>query len=128
METRDHSVGAIVDQNSTGGRLHELLRRALPDSRVDLYRSGYDNEDHINVLKKGVTILNKASVKGQEFDTVFILELHRFLPCRTDAMRRAMYMMCSRARDHLWLVCGPDGHLTREISHTLPGPEILERL
>lgn len=128
METRDHSVGAIVDQNSTGGRLHDLLRRALPDSRVDLYRSGYDNEDHIDVLKKGVTILNKASVKGQEFDTVFILELHRFLPCRTDAMRRAMYMMCSRARDHLWLVCGPDGHLTREISHTLPGPEILERL
>ena len=128
IETFGDSVCVIVDQNRTGERLQEMLRRALPESRVDLYTSRLKNEDHVDVFEDGVTILNKASVKGQEFDTVFILELQRFLPCRTDAMRRAMYMMCSRARDHLWLVCGPDGHLTREASHTLPGPEILERL
>lgn len=127
VQTRGGSVCAIVDQNGTGGRLHEVLRRALPESRVDLYTFDWKNEENVNVLEDGVTILNTASVKGQEFDTVFVLELHRFLPCRSDAMFRAMYMMCSRARDNLWLVSGPDGHLTPEAAKALPGPEILER-
>ena len=127
IETRGGSVCAIVDQNRTGEQLHELLRHALLESRVDIYTTRLRNEERINVLEDGVTILNKESVKGQEFDTVFVLEMHRFLPCRSDAMSRAMYMMCSRAREHLWLVGGPDGHLTPEAAKALPGPEILER-
>ena len=122
------STGVIVDQNQTGQDLHRLLRQQLPNSRVELYRSHLKNEDSINVLMDGVTVLNKESVKGQEFDTVFVIELHRFLPCRSDSQRRAMYMMCSRARDNLWLICGPDARLTPEIDGALPGPEVVERL
>ena len=73
-----------------------------------------------------MTILNKASVKGQEFDSVFILELESFIPFANDVERRAMYMMCTRARDNLFLVHGP-GPLSPQASQALPGPDTLER-
>ena len=73
-----------------------------------------------------MTILNKESVKGQEFDTAFILNLEGFVPCRNDAERRVMYMMCTRARDHMFLVFGP-GTLSTEAEADLPGPAHLER-
>ena len=71
-------------------------------------------------------MLNKDSVKGQEFDTVFILELERFIPCTNDPEFRAMYMMCSRARDNLFLVYGP-APLSAKASAALPEENVLER-
>ena len=43
--------------------------------QVDFYDSQEKNEDSISLLDDGITIMNKESAKGQEFDTVFILEL-----------------------------------------------------
>ena len=94
--------------------------------RVDFYDSQEKNEDSISLLDDGITIMNKESAKGQEFDTVFILELKAFIPCRNGAMKRAMYMMCARARDYLFLVPGKVG-LSVEAEESLPGPDILER-
>ena len=125
-KNRGGSIGVIVHQNTVGQRLYELLQQRLPASRVDFYRNEDRNENQINVLEDGVTVLNKESVKGQEFDTVFILELHRFLPATSKTEKRGMYMMCSRARDNLWLVCGPNGRLTPAINNALPGPQVLE--
>ena len=122
------SIGVIVDRNNVCGQLYELLRQKLPNSRADFYSYDSKNENKTNVLEDGVTVLNKESVKGQEFDAVFVLELHRFLPCRSDSEKRGMYMMCSRARDHLWLICGPGGRLTQAIDEALPGPDVLERV
>lgn len=122
------SIGVIIDRNDVCSQLHRLLRQKLPNSRVDFYRSDLRNENETNVLEDGVTVLNKESVKGQEFDAVFVLELHRFLPCRSDREKRGMYMMCSRAREHLSLICGPGGRLTQAIDEVLPGPDVLERV
>ena len=77
------------------------------------------------MLAPGVTVLNKESVKGQEFDAVFILELEAFIPCTDDVMRRGMYMMCARARDNLFLVYGPH-ELSVEAAAALPGPDVLD--
>ena len=77
------------------------------------------------MLAPGVTVLNKASVKGQEFDAVFIMDLEAFIPCTDDAMCRGMYMMCSRARDNLFLVYGPHA-LSVEAATALPGPDVLD--
>ena len=71
-------------------------------------------------------MLNKESVKGQEFDAVFILELEAFIPCTDEVMRRGMYMMCSRARDNLFLVYGPQA-LSVDAATALPGSDVLER-
>lgn len=71
-------------------------------------------------------MLNKESVKGQEFDSVFVLELEAFIPGTNDTMRRVMYMLCARARDYLLLVHGP-GALSLEAEACLPRPHLLER-
>ena len=123
--TRGGSIGVIVKWNDTGGDLYNNLIRRLPQRRVDLYDNEKKNEDSIEMLAPGVTILNKESVKGQEFDTVFLLELETFIPCTNDVKRRAMYMMCTRARDQLFLVHG--GPLSAGARAALPDASVLER-
>ena len=103
-----------------------MLVERLPERRVDFYDSEEKNENTIEMLEPGVTILNKESVKGQEFDAVFILELEAFIPCTNDTERRSMYMMCTRARDNLFLLFGP-GILQDRAAMALPGADILER-
>ena len=126
-QTRGGAIGVVGYSNRpTGVELHRKLKERLLGSRVDIYQHDEKNEDSTNVMEDGVTVLNKKSVKGQEFDALFILELQRFIPCTNDAERRAMYMMCSRARNNLFLVYGP-GHLSKRAALALPGPEILER-
>ena len=126
FRNRNGSIGVIVDQRQLGRDFHAGLSGKLPDGRIDVYESVRNNEDSIDVLAPGVTILNKESVKGQEFDTVFILELDRLIPFANDTERRAMYMMCTRARDNLFLVHGP-ADLSPAAVGALPGPDILER-
>lgn len=126
-KTSRESIGIIVHKNNTGKDIFNRLKKLLPGKRINIYENNLKNENKINVLKDGVTVLNKESVKGQEFDAVFILELERFIPCETDVERRAMYMMCARARDTLFLVYGPNA-LSKEAEQSLPGPDILERL
>jgi len=125
FENRGGTVGVVVSSNQTGDRIHRELRIRLSDRRVDLYSSSRSNENAIALLDEGVTILNKESVKGQEFDTVFLLELEQFIPCTNDVMKRAMYMMCARARDYLFLVHRAGG-LSAAARAALPGPNILE--
>ena len=126
FQNRGGTVGVVVNANDTGRNLCNDLRGRLPKGRVDFYDSQEKNENSISLLDDGITIVNKDSAKGQEFETVFILELEAFIPCRNDAMKRAMYMMCARARDYLFLVPGRVG-LSAEAEAALPGPNILER-
>ena len=126
FQNRGGTVGVVVNANDTGRNLCNALRGRLPETRVDFYDSQEANENSISLLDDGITIVNKNSAKGQEFESVFILELEAFIPCRNDAMKRAMYMMCARARDYLFLVPGRVG-LSAEAEEALPGPNILER-
>ena len=123
---RGGTVGVIVNSKSFSRALYRKLVDNLPKARVDYYDSSERNEDSIDLLKPGVTVLNKRSVKGQEFNAVFVMELEAFIPCAEEVDRRVMYMLCSRARDDLFLVHGPDA-LTTEAAQSLPGPDLLER-
>jgi superfamily I DNA/RNA helicase len=126
FRNRGGSVGVIVDSNAFGASIQQLLRERLSESRIDRYDYGQKNEDSINVNEDGITILNRESVKGQEFDSVFVLEFNQLLPWRTDTMQRVLYMICARARDYLTLVYGP-APLSADAASQLPGPHILER-
>ena len=126
FRNRSGSLGVIVSQDATGESMCKALRKQLEGVRVDRYSNEKRNEDSIDVRRPGVTVLTKDSVKGQEFDTVFILELDRFVPCTTDAKLRAMYMMCTRARDRLFLVYGPRS-LSATANAALPSSDVLKR-
>ena len=126
LRNRAGSIGVIVSQNATGESVYQLLSDQLQDHRIDKYSNDLKNENDIDVRAPGITVLNKESVKGQEFDTVFILELEDFIPCTNEAESRAMYMMCSRARDHLYLIHGPRPLSKREEA-ALPDADVLER-
>lgn len=123
---RGGTIGVVVYSNNTGRELHRTLRGLLPRQRVDHYENQLQNENQIDLLSTGITIVNKESVKGQEFDRVFVVELEEFVPCTSPVMKRVMYMLCSRARDELVLVYGKDGLSTKALA-ALPPSEILER-
>lgn len=55
----------------------------------------------------------------------FVLELEFLMPCRDAAARRAMYLMCARARHNLLLVCGQE-RPSQEAKASLPGLDVLE--
>lgn len=120
------TVGVIVTFKATAQTIYAALKAELAGRRVDMYVSRQDNEDTIELLTPGITILTKESVKGQEFDTVFVLELLENIPCSDAHSKRIMYMLCSRARDNLFLVYGPEA-LTTEAEASLPGAHLLER-
>ena len=73
----------------------------------------------------GITILNVQSIKGQEFDTVFIMEVDDLLREAGEANKRKMYMLCARARDNLFLMHNGD-RLPRAVIEQLPGANVLE--
>ena len=123
---RGGNVGVAVFRNDVGEAMYGALHKLLKGRRVDIYTSQDRGEDAIQLLDPGITILNVQSIKGQEFDTVFVMEMDRLLPCATDAQKRVMYMLCARARDNLILM-HPGHAVPPAILRELPGADKLER-
>ena len=124
---RGGRVGIVVVNNKpTGESLHSKLREQLPGQRVDFYTNNKKNEEDIDLLGPGITILNVQSIKGQEFDTVFVMESDELLREASEVNRRKMYMLCARARDNLILM-HKGNRLPRALLEQLPGADILER-
>jgi DNA helicase IV len=125
---RGGSIGVIMYRKTEASLIHRLLRAvASPTMRVDLYTSDGDSgAENIRLLDPGITILTGQSVIGLEFDTVYLVDMERSLPCTSDAKRRTMYMLCARARDSLVLIDGPH-RLTNCQLDALPNPPTLQR-
>jgi DNA helicase IV len=72
----------------------------------------HKDADELQFGKPCVTVLNRASCKGLEFDAVFIVSLEE-APIsneQADFFKMNMYVMCSRSRENLYLVWnGRDG-------------------
>ncbi|MCE2482301.1 MAG: ATP-binding domain-containing protein [Alphaproteobacteria bacterium] len=125
-ETRGGRIGVAVVNNHTGEMLYSQLRNRLVGQRVEFYTSDRKNEDEIDLLAPGITILNVRSIKGQEFDTVFLMEIDKLLLEINAVSKRKMYMLCARARDNLILMHDGD-RVPSELLDRLPGVDILER-
>ncbi len=119
FENRGGTIGVVVVSNSYGAEVKSALAGVLPQgTRLQHYTNKKKNEGWIDVRRPGITVLNVESVKGQEFDAVFLLEIDRLLPCTEPVRRRKMYMLCTRARDRLFLV--PRRRLSRDALAELP--------
>ena len=124
--TRGGRIGVAVVNNPTGEIVYCRLRKELTGQRVQFYTSHRSNENEIDLLDPGITILNVKSIKGQEFDTVFVMEFGELLLEASETNRRKMYMLCARARDNLFLMHEGD-RLSRKLLEELPNADILER-
>ena len=125
-KTRGGRVGVAVVNNRTGRSLSARLRKRLAGQRVQFYTGARRNENEIDLLEPGVTVLNVQSIKGQEFDTVFVMEIGELLFGASEVNGRKMYMLCARARDNLFLMHEGD-RLPRTLLERLPSADILER-
>lgn len=129
-QNRPGSIGVVVHQKLDAASVAEKLKAALPvDARIDVYTSDMPPgaEKEIRSLEEGVTVLTGESVIGMEFDTVYLHDLNRSLPCGSVEEFRRMYMLCARARDSLTLVNGPVALSAVQIADLPPEPILSRR-
>jgi hypothetical protein len=122
------AVGVILYKQAHITSFYGFLSALLPNDRVDHYTSQAEPmaEQAIQMRNRGVTIISGQSAIGLEFETVFLQDLDRSLPMKQDVDYRRMYMLCSRARDTLILVNGPETLSATQLA-ALPSPPLLER-
>ena len=125
-QTRGQRIGVSVVRNATGQSLFNRLKDRLGAQRVQIYKHNLRNEDDIDLERPGITILNVRSIKGQEFETMFITELDKLLLEMSEVNRREMFMLCSRARDYLFLIHTGQS-IPQQISDQCPTQELLIR-
>jgi DNA helicase IV len=92
-------------------------------SAAEFYR--YDREDLPKFGKPGIKVINFNSVKGLEFDVVFIPELENLnLDITNIETKMTFYVLLSRAREQLYLLFSGNGD--PEIINSIP-TELIER-
>lgn len=124
---RKEAIGVIVWRKEDVDTLFAALQAILsPDNRVNFYTSKAGNEANIITHAPGITVLSGESAIGLEFDTVFLQDLDRSLPCINPQQFRRMYMLCARARNSLILVNGPTALNSAQIA-ALPDNSLLDR-
>lgn len=128
LKNRGESIGVIVRLADEAETLKRMLQKELPSSRIDAYTSKNKSgsEKNIQLMTPGVTVLTGESAIGLEFDTVYLQDLARSLPCVQPDQYRRLYMLCARARDNLALIDGPSA-LTASQYDSLPDKILLLR-
>lgn len=129
LRNRSESVGVIVRKKEHAVELQNKLRSTLGNGfRVDYYTSDRPAgvESWIKIREPGITVLTGEAVIGLEFESVFLIDIARSLPCLNAEARRRMYMLCARAQNALFLVDGLPSLTPSQIG-ALPGSELLER-
>ena len=93
-------------------RLLRLLEERKLPVPVQMYASGNKQRKTLDFDVPAVTIVNFRSLKGLEFDTLFVPELQQHSADPTSAATRMMfYVVMSRARDELHLSYSGSGRL-----------------
>jgi DNA polymerase III delta prime subunit len=106
-----HQVGLIcLGADKTREQyFQDLKQHSGKDRLVQTYSSVNADHGDVSALefeKPCITVLNRASCKGLEFDAVYIVSLEdtNASEAQADFFRMNMYVMCSRARESLFLV------------------------
>ncbi len=124
-------VGVFAQNDNMRQTIFNKLQHQLKNTQysVQSYSSKNENEfpaDQLVFDQAGtVTVINRQSCKGLEFDAVFIPEI-QVMPIdesNLDSFRMNMYVMCSRARKALCLLFSSTGNELPEIINYLPARE-----
>jgi len=118
-------IGLIVATETKRESYTKLLTKSVIGN-ADIIISSYSNQTKQNVnidfSKGGVVVLCDKSVKGVEFDVVFIvLDGLKVINNDTDAIKKRLYVMASRAKEKLFLL--RSASIPNEIEGILPADE-----
>lgn len=98
------NLGIACPDAATQKRLLRLLEVRKPAIPVQAYISSDRSRKVLDFEKPAITLVHYRSLKGLEFDTLFVPELQRAPVDATSASIRMMfYVVMSRARDELHL-------------------------
>lgn len=125
-------IGVIVPTNEVLDKYVKALRNIKisldnPKPLVSFYRSGINVD--INFGEGGIVVINDKSVKGVEFDSVFIADIDKFNIYYGDivSMKKRFYVMISRAINNVILLKNHSNSC--EVDKLLPTDEkILKRI
>ena len=127
----NEEVGVLVQYDNTRTKFFNKLTYRLESTEIRVQTYGAKSKKH-NVASKLVfdehgivTVLCFASAKGLEFDAVFLPELQTIdvKGRERDTIRMNLYVMCSRARTHLWLSID-DPTRTHDVWKLLPPQDL----
>jgi hypothetical protein len=124
-------IGVIVADNKRRERYLDKLGKIEidldnPKPILASYASKGQSTPEIDFSQGGVAVLNLMSVKGLEFDIVFII-LDGFRVFDAESMKKRFYVMSSRAIKKLYLFS--ETPLNSGVDQLLPGnPNILKRI
>ena len=79
----------------------------------------------INFKDGGIVVINQQSVKGLEFDIVYIADIDLFYAKDKDGLMKKFYVMTSRARDELFLL--RTGDISQKVDEIIPQDETILR-
>ena len=98
---RHQQIGVLVPtQKLVKSYVNGLATRSI---EAGSYIAGGAVED-VDFAEPGVTVVTWASAKGLEFDCVFVAEIQsNWLPMDSPILRMQLYVLCSRARERLFL-------------------------
>jgi DNA helicase IV len=131
----DQEIGVLVYYNKTRKKFFNKLNHRLGSTKITVQSYSSQDAEHkdANKLKfdKGgtVTVICFASAKGLEFDAVFLPELQsvKVDAEHKDEARMNLYVMCSRARQQLFILATDPGRGS-DIWSLLPTDSSLYRL
>lgn len=94
-------IGLVLKHSDLQRWVHrELHERKLPN--VQIYVSGEQGRSKIDFGRPGIRIVNAASMKGLEFDSLFVPDLDEYDEDPTSASTRmTFYVLATRARHSL---------------------------
>lgn len=83
---------------------NDLIKRQNPKPIISTYHSNQKNTVSIDFSYGGIVVLIDKSVKGIEFDTVFIIiDDFKIIKNDIESLQKRFYVMSSRAREKLFL-------------------------
>ncbi len=120
-------VGVFVQNDRMRKKVFDLLQYKLKDQyRVQTYSSKdqkkHPADDLVFDTSGTLTVINRHSCKGLEFDFVFIPELQSIDidGSSLDTFKMNMYVMCSRAREALYMLYSTSTGKEVEVVQFLP--------
>jgi predicted RNA-binding Zn-ribbon protein involved in translation (DUF1610 family) len=82
----------------------------------------------IDFRNGGIAVINQQSIKGLEFDTVFVADIDQFWGRDQDELMKKFYVMVSRARENVVLLRDSDVEMSLAVKEIIPSDDgILEK-